>query len=191
MATTTLDTGPRSRSFWWDRARCARAEVPALEAVIFDIDATLADPDSDGAVVCDLVWGLYCSGVRIGIASSGRRSEVEPLVRDLIGDGVVEVMITADDIVRPKPDPEVYLRVLTELGVRPANTMAVEDCAEGLRAARAAGLATVVVAAAGIDQDFTGAAAVLHGYNEPEPLSAHQCRRLRERWWIGHHHVSA
>ncbi len=192
MALTTLDTGARSRSFWWDRARCAHAEVPALEAVIFDVDDALANPGSDDcAVVCDLVWGLYCSGVRIAIATAGRRAEIEPLVRELIGDGVVEVMITADDVARPKPDPEVYLRALAELGVSPANAMAVEDCVDGLHAARAAGLATVVVTEDGVDQDFSEAAAVLRGYNSPEPLSAQNCRRLRERWWIGHHQLTA
>jgi len=166
--------------------------VPALEAVIFDIDATLADPGADGAVVCDLVWGLYCSGVRIAIASAGSHAEIEPLVRGLIGDGVVEVMVTGDDVVRPKPDPEVYLRVLAELGVSPTNAMAVEDCSDGLRAARAAGLATVVVADQGsLEQDFAGAAAVLPGYSGPEPLSVQSCRNLRERWWIGHHQLTA
>ena len=174
-------------TFWWDRARCVRADVPALEAVIFDIDAIPADPGLDGPVVCDLVWGLHCSGVRIAIATAGSHADIEPLVRDLIGDGVVEVMVTSDEVSQPKPDPEVYLRVLDELGVSPAHAMAVEDCADGLRAARAAGLATVVVADREVrDQDFAGAAAVLPGYNGPEPLSAQSCRTLRERWWIGH-----
>jgi phosphoglycolate phosphatase-like HAD superfamily hydrolase len=192
MTAMGLNGGPRARSFWWDRGRCAHTEVPALEAVIFDIDGVLTDPDSDAGTVCELMWSLHCSGVRIALVTVESRSDAEPLIRRLVGDGVVEVLITGDEVDRPKPDPEFYVIALDELGVRAANAMAVEDCALGLRAARAAGLATVIV---GADEtqghDFTGAAAVLPGYGGPEPLSAHRCRRLRERWWIGHQRLSA
>jgi beta-phosphoglucomutase-like phosphatase (HAD superfamily) len=166
--------------------------VPALEAVIFDIDRLLTDPDSDASTVCELMWSLHCSGIRIALVTVESRCAAEPLVRDLIGDGVIEVLITSDEVARPKPDPEFYELALEELGVPAANAMAVEDCVLGLRAARAAGLATVIVGAdEAYGRDFTGAAAVLPSYAEPEPLSAHRCRRLRERWWIGHHQLSA
>jgi len=185
-----VDTIHRNRSFWWDRARCAHADVPALEAVIFDIDGTLDAEAQDGLL--DLIWGLHCADIRIAITTSDRRARFEPRIRQLIGDGVVEVMVTGDDVARPKPDPEAHRRALDELGVHPANAMAVEDSAEGLRAARNAGLATVVVTTDHTrNQDFTGAAAVVHGYDGPDPLSVHRCRRLRERWWIGHQRLSA
>ena len=72
-------------------------------------------------------------------------------------------------------------------GVREADAMAVEDSADGLRAALGAGLATIVVTTEGTRAgDFTGAAAVLPGYDGGEPLSVHRCRRLRERWLTGH-----
>jgi HAD superfamily hydrolase (TIGR01509 family) len=256
------DTITRNRSFWWDRARCAYADVPELEAVIFDVDGTIADTERDGhrlafnaafahhglnvywdaveygrllritggqrriaadllargygqaadelatAVhrtktalfrdsilhgdidarpgLLDLIWGLHCADIRIAIATTGRRSWVEPLVRQLIGDGVVEVMITGDDVTRLKPDPEAYQRALHELGIRPDAAMAIEDSALGLQAARGAGLATVIVTTDyTADQDFTGAAAVLPGYDGREPLSARHCKKLHDRWWLG------
>ncbi|WP_099247219.1 HAD-IA family hydrolase [Mycobacterium sp. shizuoka-1] len=251
-----------TRSFWWDRARGAYADVAALEAVIFDVDGTIADTERDGhrlafnaafaqhgldvfwdadrygrllritggrrriaadllargygeaadrlatAVhetktalfrdsilngdidarpgLLDLIWGLHCADIRIAIATTGRRSWVEPLVRQLIGDGVVEVMITGEDVTRLKPDPEAYQRALHELGLRPQSAMAVEDSEVGLKAASGAGLATVIVTTDyTAHQDFTGAAAVLPGYDGPEPLSARHCQRLHGRWWLG------
>lgn len=256
------DTMYRNRSFWWDRARCAYADVPALEAVIFDVDGTIADTERDGhrpafnaafarhgldvywdaeeygrllritgghrriaadlrargygdaaealadevhrtktalfrdsilsgdidvrPGLLDLIWGLHCADIRIAIATTGRRTWVEPLVRQLIGDGVVEVMITGDDVNRLKPDPEVYQRALHELGVSPESAMAVEDSAVGLQASMGAGLATVIVTTDyTAEQDFIGATAVLPGYDGPEPLSARHCKRLHDRWWIG------
>ena len=57
--------------------------------------------------------------------------------------------------------------------------MAVEDSATGLRAAVAAGLATVVVTTkSSAGDDFTGAAAVLSGHEASERLSVHGCRRM-------------
>lgn len=187
MAARRIDTITRNRSFWWDRARCAHADVPELEAVIFAVDAVLVESDRDGHLFRDLVWGLHCAGIRVAVVSADRGVLVERLVRDLVGDGVVEIMITGDDVTRPKPDPEVYERALHELGVHGVNAMVVEHSAEGLRAALGADLMTVVVVGEyAADQDFTGAAAVLPGFAGPQPLTVNLCRRLRERWWIGH-----
>ncbi len=44
-----------------------------------------------------------------------------------------------------KPDPALYLRSLEKLGVRADEAIALEDSLNGLRAARAAGIYTIVV----------------------------------------------
>ncbi|RFA07404.1 hypothetical protein B7R21_14450 [Subtercola boreus] len=49
------------------------------------------------------------------------------------------VVITADDVVNPKPDPEPFLRAAAMLGVDPARCLVVEDAPAGVAAARAAG----------------------------------------------------
>ncbi|BBX06954.1 hypothetical protein MAIC_17570 [Mycolicibacterium aichiense] len=192
MATMLLDTISRNRSFWWDRARCAHDDAPALEAVIFDFDAPLAATERDAHMFRELIWSLHCADIRVGVTAAGPREWVEPLVRELIGDGVVEVLITGDDVSRPKPDPEVYHRALCELGVGPESAMAVEHSPAGFHTARSAGLATIVVTTLGIrNRDFAGAAAVLDRYDGDEPLSAGRCRRLHEQWWINRSRLTA
>jgi beta-phosphoglucomutase-like phosphatase (HAD superfamily) len=115
------------------------------------------------------------------VATTGHRSWVEPLLDRLLGQYPVEVVVTGD-VAQLKPDPEVYLRALADLGLPAAAALAVEDSAVGLRAATAAGLATVVVTNGyTADQDFAGAAAVLPGYDGPEPLRAERCRSLHRR----------
>ncbi|CAE6864662.1 Protein CbbY [Paraburkholderia aspalathi] len=70
-----------------------------------------------------------------------------------------------------KPSPDVYLDVLRQLGLKSADCIAFEDSANGLRAARAAGVPTVVTTTAYTSQDnFDGALAVLPHLGEPHAL---------------------
>lgn len=57
-----------------------------------------------------------------------------------------KAMVCADDVTRGKPDPEPYLLGARELGVDPARCVVIEDAPAGLRAGRAAGMATVALA---------------------------------------------
>ena len=67
-----------------------------------------------------------------------------------------------------KPSPAVYFDVLRQLGLNGADCIAFEDSANGLRAARAAGVATVVTPTVYTSQDdFGGALAVLPHLGEP------------------------
>lgn len=176
MATFRTSSTRSCKPFWWDRNGRSSIEVPDLQAVIFSLDAVLSDPRHDDGIFSEVVWDLHCAGVRIAVATQRHGSAVHRSVRDLLGDGAVEVMITGDEVARPKPDPEVYHLALWELGLRAEHVMAVEDSADGLRAALGAGLATVVVSTEKThDGDFDGAAAVLSGYDG----------RLRESWLMG------
>ena len=162
-------------SFWWDRS-----DRPAhLEAVIFSLDALLADPRADESLLAEAVWDLHCAGIRVAVVTAGKWPAVHRPLRELLGDGAVEVLVTGDEVSAAKPDPEVYRHALWQLGVRAVDAMAVEDSAAGLRAAVAAGLTTVVVTTErSAHDDFTGAAAVLSGHEAADQLSVHGCRRM-------------
>ena len=49
-------------------------------------------------------------------------------------------ILTADDDVRPKPAPDLFLEAANRLGVSPGNCQVFEDGDLGLQAARAAGM---------------------------------------------------
>ena len=146
--------------------------------MIFSLDALLNDPRADEVLLAEAVWDLHCAGIRVAAVTAEHWASVHRPLRELLGDGAVEVLVTGDEVNRPKPDPEVYRRALWQLGIRAADAMAVEDSAPGLRAAVAAGLTTVVVTPERSGDDFTGAAAVLSGQQASERLSVHGCRRL-------------
>ena len=50
------------------------------------------------------------------------------------------VTVSSEEVARGKPSPDVYLEAARRLGVAPAHCVAVEDSANGIRAAAAAGM---------------------------------------------------
>ncbi len=93
----------------------------------------------------DLVAGLLARGVPVAVASNSPAPVVD-LSLDRAGlAGQFHAVVTADDVASPKPAPDLYLLACRLLGADPAATVAFEDSATGLAAARAAGLATVGV----------------------------------------------
>ena len=55
------------------------------------------------------------------------------------------VTVSSEEVPRGKPAPDVYHAAATKLGAEPATCVAVEDSANGLRAAAAAGMVLVAV----------------------------------------------
>lgn len=160
--------------FWWDRS-----DRPAqLEAVIFSVDALLVDPRADERALADAVWDLHCAGIRVAAVTSAEWSAAHQPLRELLGDGAVEVLVTRDEVSRPKPDSETYRHALWQLGVRATDAVAIEDSVLGLRAAVGAGLTTAVVTDRSALGDFSGAAAVLASHQASEHLSVQGCRRM-------------
>lgn len=85
------------------------------------------------------------AGWRTGIASSAPRSWVTGHLGRLGLLGCFETIVCFDDCGASKPDPASYLLACSSLGTEPRDSVAVEDSAHGLTAARAAGLQTVAV----------------------------------------------
>ncbi|PVZ13149.1 HAD-IA family hydrolase [Actinomycetospora cinnamomea] len=151
----------------------------ALAAAVHRTKTELfADVARRGAIaprpgVRELVEDLRTHGVRIAVATTGQRAWVEPLIAHLLGAGTAEVVVCGDDVAELKPDPEAYLLALDRLCLEAGEVVAVEDSGPGLRAACAAGLATVVVTngyTAG--HDLSGAALVRDAFDEPDQLTA-------------------
>ena len=85
------------------------------------------------------------AGLRLGVASSSSRRWVGGHLERLGILPVFSSVKTSDDVANVKPDPELYLSVTRALGARPDETLAIEDSAHGVTAAKAAGLYCVAV----------------------------------------------
>ncbi len=81
-----------------------------------------------------------------GLATSSRRTEAMHVLRSLEIESLIDVVLTADDVEKHKPDPEVYLLAASRLAVEPQDCLVIEDSPAGVRAASAAGMNVVAVA---------------------------------------------
>ncbi|WP_410795797.1 HAD family hydrolase [Paenibacillus sp. J5C2022] len=95
--------------------------------------------------VVDYLKAAKESGLRIGLASSSRREWIDRFLEQLQLADYFEVICTADDVEKVKPDPALYVKAVEGLGVKPEEAVAVEDSPNGARAAVAAGLACIIV----------------------------------------------
>jgi len=95
--------------------------------------------------VVDLLDHLRANGVPCAIATSTASPDAEQALTTAGLIGHFDVVVTRSDVANPKPAPDPYLLAAKRLGVRPAHCLAVEDSPNGIRAAAAAGMATVMV----------------------------------------------
>ena len=94
--------------------------------------------------VRDAVTEARRLGLRLGVASSSSRAWVRGHLERL-GLADFDCVRCRDDVANAKPDPELYLSVCACLGVEPASAVALEDSANGIAAAKAAGLRCVAI----------------------------------------------
>ncbi|MHB8741613.1 MAG: HAD family hydrolase [Sulfuricaulis sp.] len=112
------------------------------------------------------------SHVRLAIATTTTMDNVSALLRHAVSpdaESWFEVIGAGDTVTKKKPAPDIYHFVLERLCLSPAQCLAFEDSENGLRAARAAGLRTVItVNDFTRRQDFEGASIVLDQLGEPD-----------------------
>jgi HAD superfamily hydrolase (TIGR01509 family) len=83
--------------------------------------------------------------LRLGVASNTPRALVEQAMMSSSLNDAFDVVVTADDVARPKPAPDIYLAACEQLAVEPSQAVALEDSTLGIASARAAGLTVVAV----------------------------------------------
>lgn len=119
-------------------------------------------PPVPGAVT--FVQALEARNIPRAVATSASSRSVQLVLRDL---GLVfPVVITADDVIRGKPDPEVYLAAAARLGVTPRACVVFEDSLVGVEAARRAGMRPIGLTTAHTEAELkkAGAARVLANF---------------------------
>lgn len=88
---------------------------------------------------------LYMRNIKMGIATSSSRDHVEAVLE---GRGIrkyFEYITTSCDVSAGKPAPDVYLNTAAKMNVEPSKCLAFEDVANGIMAAKSAGMKVCAV----------------------------------------------
>ncbi|GAC1410096.1 MAG: HAD family hydrolase [Burkholderiaceae bacterium] len=133
-----------------------------------------------------LIREANAAGVPVAIATTTTPANVEVLLATPSGADCrtrFAVVYDAATPVKKKPAPDVYLAVLAALGTAPADCLAFEDSQNGLRAATAAGIPTIVTPTAYTAMhDFEGALLVLPHLGDPDTPMAQRIAGTDQRW---------
>jgi HAD superfamily hydrolase (TIGR01509 family) len=95
--------------------------------------------------VMELLTAAKSAGMKLAIASSSSREWVHGWAEKLGVLHYFDATATKDDVLRVKPDPALYIVALEKLGVTASEAVALEDSANGAKAALAANLRCIVI----------------------------------------------
>jgi HAD superfamily hydrolase (TIGR01509 family) len=120
----------------------------------------------------ELVERLRAAGIPVGLATNSSRPFVERvLTASGFQDGEFDTVVSADDVDRPKPAPDIYLAACRALDAEPARSAALEDSPPGVQSARAAGLYVIAVPYFD-DHELDGASLVAPSLADPSVAAA-------------------
>jgi HAD superfamily hydrolase (TIGR01509 family) len=130
-------TGREQIRSFADKAGVA-IDVERVYARTREIHRTLTMPTEVIACNVELLRLLRRAGVLVASASGSSRPSILPIMHE---HGIeADAIVTAEDIQRGKPFPDLFLRAAEALHALPADCVVIEDSDVGIEAARAAGM---------------------------------------------------
>ena len=120
-----------------------------------------------GAVA--LLAELRGAGVPYAIATSGRRPEIDASL-EALGVGRDIVVVARGDVLRAKPEPDLFLAAAERIGVPAGDCYAVGDAVWDLLAARRAGMLSVGLLSGGYGEDELTQAGAFRVYRDAAEL---------------------
>lgn len=88
---------------------------------------------------------LKAMDYKLGLASNSIRTTIEVMMQKAKLAQYLDVQMSAEDVTKGKPDPEIYIKAMEHLGIKPSECLIVEDNENGILAARASGAHVLVV----------------------------------------------
>lgn len=82
---------------------------------------------------------LKQEGYRLAVASNSIRNTVQVMMERSALIGYLDFFLSNQDVTAGKPDPEIYVKAIQRLGLRPEECLIVEDNENGKQAARGSG----------------------------------------------------
>jgi HAD superfamily hydrolase (TIGR01509 family) len=100
---------------------------------------------------------LMQAGIKIGVCTTSNEQAAKAITEKILSDIKFDIVLAGDVVKNKKPDPEIYNLALSKLGLQPEECFVVEDSKNGVKAAKAACMKTIVTT---------------NGYTEKEDVDA-------------------
>jgi HAD superfamily hydrolase (TIGR01509 family) len=152
------------RGRWHDRAQADMMGMSAPEwsRYMHDVIGLDASPDKINDEVVERLLARYAvelplidgavgaverlaGSFRLALASSSNRSVIDAVLAESGLAPFFEATVSSEEVARGKPAPDVFLEAARRLDLAAQACAAIEDSANGIRAARAAGMRVVAI----------------------------------------------
>ena len=127
---------------------------PAVREVVAERVRRYREAASDGSTIHEHVRRAVryaAERVPLAICSGAARAEIEPVVGAAGLADCFRGVVSSDDVVHGKPDPEGYVKALELLDADPGHAVVFEDTEAGIASARAAGVGRVLAMSGTLD----------------------------------------
>lgn len=106
------------------------------------------------------------NNIPMAVATSARRRYFNFIMDELHIRNYFKVVLTAEDITKGKPDPEIYIETAEELRIDPKDCIVFEDTLSGIKSAKTAGMKVVGIATTHSKEELSLADAVVESFKE-------------------------
>jgi len=118
----------------------------------------------------DFMLALYNERYLLALASSNVRQAVDKVLKIFNLAKYIKVSVSGEEVIKGKPDPEIFLKAAKKLDVKPDNCLVIEDAFAGIQAAKAAGMKCIGFKNPNTaNQDLSAADLVVESFKELNP----------------------
>ncbi len=83
--------------------------------------------------------------LKLGLASMNKREFIDLMLKKFRLADLFEAIVTADEVIKVKPDPEIFLKCAKMMHIKPEKCVVIEDSIFGIRAAKTGGMSCIAV----------------------------------------------
>lgn len=155
---------------WWKQSQ-VEEPLKTFRKYVFQHDLRAKVQAIPGVRV--LLERVRQEGIRVAIATSSDKDDLEVLLDKAGVKDIVDEQTTADDAKRAKPHPDIFTAAVTKLGLRPQECVALGDTPYDAESAGKAGVRTIGVMTGGWSREELLAAGCVEVYESAADLLAH------------------
>lgn len=108
-------------------------------------------------------------GQKIGLVTVGSKIRIyETTPKYILSQ--FDVIVTGNDIKKPKPDPQAYQKAIKSLDIKPSEAIIIEDTGLGIAAAKSAGSSCIAICSTRPIQSLSQADIIVENFIDIEPI---------------------